>query len=213
MKLPQAFKSAYQEQHIILSLGLGIFILLAGGGSLTASIMMTLAFAANLILTSSVMFFIRRHLNVESKFILSLIIMATVSLWIQRLAITFLPGWVQGLEMYLPLLAISGLIAARVETVALTSSYKETIFDALGTLVGFASLVIPLGLLVDLLGLGVVQLHTVSLSSQPTYLWSWQLLSSPWLIPIFQGSRGGIGMLLIASLWIALVQRFRGRTV
>jgi Na+-translocating ferredoxin:NAD+ oxidoreductase RnfE subunit len=213
MKLPYAFKSAYQQQHVILSLGLGLFILLAGGGSLTRALMMTLAFALNLGISSTIMFGLRRHLLAESKLIISLIVMASVAIWLQRLAITFLPGWVQGIETYLPLIAVSGLIVARVETVALTSSYKETILDALGTVVGFATLVIPLGLFIDVLGQGVMQLHTFSLTSQPTFMFSWTILPGSFVLPIFQGTRGAIGVLLVAALWLALVQRFRGRTV
>jgi Na+-translocating ferredoxin:NAD+ oxidoreductase RnfE subunit len=213
MKLPYAFKSAYQQQHVILSLGLGLFILLAGGGSLTRALMMTLAFAVNLGISSTIMFGLRKHLQAESKFIVSLIVMASVAIWFQRLAITFLPGWVQGMETYLLLIAISGLIIARVETVALTSSYKETILDALGTVLGFASLVIPLGILIDLLGQGVMQLHTMTLTSQPTFIVSWNLLPLSLTLPIFQGTRGAIGVLLVAALWLALVQRLRGRTI
>ena len=53
----KAFKDAYQEQHLILSLGLGLFILLAGGQSLTSAWMMTLALFFNLLLSSTILYY------------------------------------------------------------------------------------------------------------------------------------------------------------
>ncbi|MEY3692505.1 MAG: hypothetical protein RLZZ388_676, partial [Bacillota bacterium] len=47
----KAFKQAFQQQHLVLSLGLGLFILLAGGISLTSAFMMSIALFLNLFLS------------------------------------------------------------------------------------------------------------------------------------------------------------------
>lgn len=208
--MSKIFKQTFRDQHLILSLGLGLFVLLAGGGSLTSALLMTLALFLNLWLTTSILFFIKRWLSQETKFIVILIVMASVGTLVQMLAVAFLPGWVKGLEVYLPLLAISGLILARVETTVQTGTLRDVWMDTLGSTLSFAMLVIPIGLLADGLGLGVIQLATFAVGTPQPMLFQFTILPFESTIPFFTGSYGAIGMLILAALWLAFIQRLRG---
>ena len=202
----KAFKDAYQQQHLILSLGLGLFILLAGGQSLTSAWMMTLALFFNLMLSSMILYYLKKYFNEDNKWLLIMLVMASVATWFQMLAVAFLPGWIVGIETYLPLIAISGLILARVETVVQTETLPNMIFHGLGSVVGFAILVLPIGLLSDVLGLGA---FTFASPTGNGPILDVTILAPAYRMPIFLGPQGAIGLLILAALWIAFVRNFR----
>ena len=204
----KAFKEAFQQQHLILSLGLGLFIFLAGGQSFTSAWMMTLALFFNLLLSTTILYFLRKYFTEDTKWLLIMLVMATVATWVQMLSVAYVPGWVVGIEVYLPFIAISGLILARVETVVQTESLTTIFFHMLGSVAGFAILVIPIGLLSDALGLGVIRFASPSGQS---FLFTWTILESAYRMPIFLGPQGAIGILLLAALWIAFVRNTRGK--
>ena len=203
----KAFKQAFQQQHLVLSLGLGLFILLAGGISLTSAFMMSIALFLNLFLSTSILYLLRKQFQEDNKWILIMIVMATVGTLIQMLAVAYLPGWVEGIEVILPFIAISGLILARVETVVMTDGYRDVLLNTLGSVVGFVGLVLPIGFFSDLLGLGLIQFAN---PINNRMLFSIEVLDASYRMPIFQGSQGAIGLLLLAALWIAFIQRLRG---
>ena len=202
----KAFKDAYQQQHLILSLGLGLFILLAGGQSLTSAWMMTLALFFNLMLSSTILYYLKKYFTEDNKWLLIMLVMVSVATWFQMLAVAFLPGWVVGIETYLPFIAISGLILARIETVVQTESLPNIFFHGLGSVVGFAMLVLPIGFFSDLLGLGVITFASPTGSGS---LFDVTILAPAYRMPIFLGPQGAIGLLILAALWIAFVQNFR----
>ena len=204
----KAFKQAFQQQHLILSLGLGLFILLAGSVSFTSGWMMTIALFLNLFFTTSILYFLRKQFQQDNKWILIMMVMASVATLIQMLADAYLPGWVQGIGYLLPFIAISGFVLARVETVVMTDTYADIVWNTFGSVVGFAMLVLPIGLIADLLGLGVIQFANPFSTSM--LIWRVEILPEAYRLPIFQGSHGAIGILLLASLWIAFVQQWRG---
>ena len=204
----KAFKQAYQQQHLILSLGLGLFILLAGGQSLTSGWMMTLALLFNLLLSSTILYYLKKFFTEDNKWLLIMLVMASVATWFDMLAVAFLPGWVVGIESYLPLIAISGLILARVETVVQTETLPHIFFHVLGSVVGFAMLVLPIGLLSDLLGLGAL---TFASPTGDGNLFHVIILDAAYRMPIFLGPQGAIGLLILSALWIALLRQLRGK--
>ena len=204
----KAFKDAYQQQHLILSLGLGLFIFLAGGQSLTSAWMMTLALLFNLSFSSIILYYLKKYFTEDNKWLLIMLVMASVATWFQMLAVAFLPGWVVGIEVYLPFIAISGLILARIETVVQTETLPNIFYHVLGSVVGFASLVLPIGFLSDVLGLGVI---TFASPSGNGPLFAVTILAPAYRIPIFLGPQGAIGILVLAALWIAFIRNLRGK--
>jgi Na+-transporting NADH:ubiquinone oxidoreductase subunit D len=204
-----SFRNAFTEQHLILSLGLGLFILLAGGQSLTSAWMMTWVLFINLFLSTSILFLLRSQIQEENQWIIILFVMGSVATWVQMMAVAFLPGWVVGIENYLPLIAISGLILARVETVVKTDTYGDLFMNTLGSVLGFAFLVLPIGFFADLIGQGVIAFASPFVNPEPSMLWSIRVLNETLIIPIFQGVYAPIGMFLLASLWLALMRWIR----
>lgn len=204
----KAFKDAYQQQHLILSLGLGLFIFLAGGQSLTSAWMMTLALLFNLSFSSIILYYLKKYFTEDNKWLLIMLVMASVATWFQMLAVAFLPGWVVGIEVYLPFIAISGLILARIETVVQTETLPNIVYHVLGSVVGFAWLVLPIGFLSDGLGLGVI---TFASPTGTGPLFAVTILAPAYRIPIFLGPQGAIGILVLAALWIAFIRNLRGK--
>jgi Na+-transporting NADH:ubiquinone oxidoreductase subunit D len=204
-----SFRNAFTEQHLILSLGLGLFILLAGGQSLTSAWMMTWVLFINLFLSTSILFLLRSQIQEENQWIIILFVMGSVATWVQMMAVAFLPGWVVGIENYLPLIAISGLILARVETVVKTDTYGDLFMNTLGSVLGFAFLVLPIGFFADLIGQGVIAFASPFVNPEPSMLWSIRVLNETLIIPIFQEVYAPIGMFLLASLWLALMRWIR----
>jgi Na+-translocating ferredoxin:NAD+ oxidoreductase RnfE subunit len=202
----KAFKDAYQQQHLILSLGLGLFIFLAGGQSLTSAWMMTLALFFNLLLSSTILYFLKKYFTEDNKWLLIMLVMASVATWFQMLAVAFLPGWIVGIELYLPFIAISGLILARVETVVQTETLPNIFFHGLGSVFGFATLVLPIGFLSDVLGLGVFNFASPT-GTEP--LFAITMVAPAYRMPIFLGPQGAIGLLILAALWLAFVNNLR----
>jgi Na+-translocating ferredoxin:NAD+ oxidoreductase RnfE subunit len=170
--------------------------------------MMTLALFFNLLLSSTILYYLKKYFTEDNKWLLIMLVMASVATWFQMLAVAFLPGWVVGIEAYLPFIAISGLILARVETVVQTESLKNIFFHGLGSVVGFAMLVLPIGLLSDVFGLGVI---TFASPSGQGPLFSITILDVAYRMPIFLGPQGAIGVLILAALWIAFVRNLRGK--
>jgi Na+-translocating ferredoxin:NAD+ oxidoreductase RnfE subunit len=204
----KAFKDAYQQQHLILSLGLGLFIFLAGGQSLTSAWMMTLALLFNLSFSSIILYYLKKYFTEDNKWLLIMLVMASVATWFQMLSVAYLPGWVVGIEVYLPFIAISGLILARIETVVQTETLPNIFYHVLGSVVGFASLVLPIGFLSDVLGLGVI---TFASPTGTGPLFAVTILAPAYRMPIFLGPQGAIGILLLAALWIAFIRNLRGK--
>jgi Na+-translocating ferredoxin:NAD+ oxidoreductase RnfE subunit len=204
----KAFKDAYQQQHLILSLGLGLFIFLAGGQSLTSAWMMTLALLFNLSFSSIILYYLKKYFTEDNKWLLIMLVMASVATWFQMLAVAFLPGWVFGIEVYLPFIAISGLILARIETVVQTETLPNIFYHVLGSVVGFAWLVLPIGFLSDVLGLGVI---TFASPTGTGPLFAVTILAPAYRMPIFLGPQGAIGILVLAALWIAFIRNLRGK--
>ena len=204
----KAFKDAYQQQHLILSLGLGLFIFLAGGQSLTSAWMMTLALLFNLFISSTILYYLKKYFTEDNKWLLIMLVMASVATWFQMLSVAYLPGWVVGIEVYLPFIAISGLILARIETVVQTETLPNIFYHVLGSVVGFAWLVLPIGFLSDVLGLGVI---TFASPTGTGPLFAVTILAPAYRIPIFLGPQGAIGILVLAALWIAFIRNLRGK--
>jgi Na+-translocating ferredoxin:NAD+ oxidoreductase RnfE subunit len=204
----KAFKDAYQQQHLILSLGLGLFIFLAGGQSLTSAWMMTLALLFNLFISSTILYYLKKYFTEDNKWLLIMLVMASVATWFQMLAVAFLPGWVVGIEVYLPFIAISGLILARIETVVQTETLPNIVYHVLGSVVGFAWLVLPIGFLSDVLGLGVI---TFASPTGIGPLFAVTILAPAYRMPIFLGPQGAIGILVLAALWISFIRNLRGK--
>jgi Na+-translocating ferredoxin:NAD+ oxidoreductase RnfE subunit len=204
----KAFKDAYQQQHLILSLGLGLFIFLAGGQSLTSAWMMTLALLFNLSFSSIILYYLKKYFTEDNKWLLIMLVMASVATWFQMLSVAYLPGWVVGIEVYLPFIAISGLILARIETVVQTETLPNIVYHVLGSVVGFAWLVLPIGFLSDVLGLGVI---TFASPTGTGPLFAVTILAPAYRIPIFLGPQGAIGILVLAALWIAFIRNLRGK--
>ena len=204
------FKQAFQQNHLILSLGLGLFLVLAGSTSLTSAWMMTLALLLNLFLVTTILYFLRTWLTPENHWLLIMIVMSTIATMVQMLSMAFLPTWVEGLSNVLPLIAVSGIILARVDTVVMSESYRNIILDTLGSVLGFAMVILPIGFFADFLGLGVFQFAS---PVNDVMLWSITLLPESLRLPIFTGGNAAIGILLLASLWIALLRRIGGNRV
>jgi Na+-translocating ferredoxin:NAD+ oxidoreductase RnfE subunit len=204
----KAFKDAYQQQHLILSLGLGLFIFLAGGQSLTSAWMMTLALLFNLFISSTILYYLKKYFTEDNKWLLIMLVMASVATWFQMLSVAYLPGWVVGIEVYLPFIAISGLILARIETVVQTETLPNIFYHVLGSVVGFAWLVLPIGFLSDVLGLGVI---TFASPTGTGPLFAVTILAPAYRMPIFLGPQGAIGILVLAALWIAFIRNLRGK--
>jgi hypothetical protein len=74
--------------------------------------------------------------------------------------------------------------------------------------VGFASLVLPIGFLSDVLGLGVI---TFASPTGTGPLFAVTILAPAYRMPIFLGPQGAIGILLLAALWIAFIRNLRGK--
>jgi Na+-translocating ferredoxin:NAD+ oxidoreductase RnfE subunit len=206
----KVFKQAFQQNHLILSLGLGLFLLLAGSTSLTSAWMMTLALLLNLFLVTTILYFLRTWLTPDNRWLVIMIVMGTVATMVQMLSLAFLPTWVEGISNVLPLMAVSGIILARVDTVVMSESYRNIILDTLGSVLGFAMVILPIGFFADFLGLGVFQFAS---PVNDVMLWSITLLPESLRLPIFTGGYASIGILLLASLWIALLRRFGGTRV
>ena len=204
------FKQAFQQNHLILSLGLGLFLVLAGSTSLTSAWMMTLALLLNLFLVTTILYFLRTWLTPENRWLVIMIVMSTIATMVQMLSMAFLPTWVEGLSNVLPLIAVSGIILARVDTVVMSESYRNIILDTLGSVLGFAMVILPIGFFADFLGLGVFQFAS---PVNDVMLWSITLLPESLRLPIFTGGNAAIGILLLASLWIALLRRIGGNRV
>lgn len=208
----KAFKEAFQQEHLVLSLGLGLFIFLAGSQSLTTAWMMSLALWINVLLSTSILFVIRRYLTEDYKWIFIWLVSGSVATMVTMLAQAFVPGWVVGIELYLPFIALSGVILARVESVVLIElKYQTIVLNALGSGLGFALLIIPMGIMVEVLGQGTLSFASPMLNGHLSPWFEWTILPEAYRIPIFEGSLGAIGILIVAALWIALVRQIRGQ--
>jgi Na+-translocating ferredoxin:NAD+ oxidoreductase RnfE subunit len=170
--------------------------------------MMTLALLFNLSFSSIILYYLKKYFTEDNKWLLIMLVMASVATWFQMLAVAFLPGWVVGIEVYLPFIASSGLILARIETVVQSETLPNIVYHVLGSVVGFAWLVLPIGFLSDVLGLGVI---TFASPTGTGPLFAVTILAPAYRIPIFLGPQGAIGILVLAALWIAFIRNLRGK--
>jgi Na+-transporting NADH:ubiquinone oxidoreductase subunit NqrD len=92
----------------------------------------------------------------------------------------------------------------------MSESYRNILLDTLGSVLGFAMVILPIGFFADFLGLGVFQFAS---PVNDAMVWSITLLPESLRLPIFTGGNAAIGVLLLASLWIALLRRIGGNQV
>jgi Na+-translocating ferredoxin:NAD+ oxidoreductase RnfE subunit len=206
----KVFFNAVCRHNVIIVLSLGLFALLASITSFTSAVAMTLAFALNLILSGFIIGLLSPLIRGEKQWMMQLIILATVSTAISMVMVALMPTWVAGIAMYLPLLALTGITLTKVDH---QGQFKadNCIFDALGTIVGFAFIALPLSAISELLGKGYIRL--VDIVNPEQFYFNWIVIpeaNHDVLFGIFQGPYGYIGSLILLSLCVATIQTIRG---
>ena len=198
----KAMIQAIFSNNVILVSGLGLFLLLAGSQTLTLAVGMSIAFIANLILAPMIVFFAKSMIQQEIKLMAYLMIFATVSTFVTMVMMAIFPVWVEGLSLYLPLMALSGVFQYRTEMIQPSTKLSSYMLENVGVGLGFAIIILPLGLLTELLGSGVIALQTITDTS--VYIFYVQVFEDAYINGIFSGSLRYIGSLLLFALLIAL---------
>jgi Na+-translocating ferredoxin:NAD+ oxidoreductase RnfE subunit len=203
------FHAAFRD-NVIIVLSLGLFALLGSATSLTHAVAMTIAFALNLLLSGLIIGVLLPVMRGEKLWMMQLIILATVSTAISMVMVAITPTWVQGIAMYLPLLALTGITLTKVEH---NGAFKigNFILDASGTILGFALIALPLAMISEILGQGYLRL--VDVIDNEVFYFNWIIIpenNNQVLFEIFQGPYGYIGSLILLSLLIATIQWIRG---
>ena len=198
------FLNAVFSNHVIVYSGLGLFLLLAGSQSLTLALGMSLAFILNVTISPMIVFVLKKWIQPEIKFIAYLIIFATVSTMISMMMSALTPVWIEGLALYLPLIALSGVSQYRTEMIQPSTKISSYMIENVGIGVGFAMMIIILGMTTEVLGTGIISLKTFTMTNES--ILSIELLNENFISGVFSGSLSYIGSLLLFGLVIALIQ-------
>ncbi len=204
-----SFFKHIQKNYLLLLSGLGMFSLLAGSVTLTVALGMSIAVLLHLVISSLVIFWLRPFIRLEIRFMAHLIIIATVATAISQLMAAFMPIWIQGIEIFIPLLALNGMVLYQLDVHEQAKHTGHVFLHALALSISFLLLIVPLGILSELLGQGVIQLRFFT-DSDLTFF-AVTLIPEDYRIGIFTGPYGYLGSLIILGLFIAFVQTIRIR--
>jgi Na+-translocating ferredoxin:NAD+ oxidoreductase RnfE subunit len=204
-----SFIKHIQKNYLLLLSGLGMFSLLAGSVTLTVALGMSLAVLLHLVISSLIIFWLRRLIHLDIRFIAHLIIIATVATAISQLMSAYMPVWIQGIELFIPLLALNGMVLYQLDLHEQVKHTLDVFLHACTLAISFLLLIIPLSILSELLGQGVIQLQSLT-DADLTYF-TFTLIPEDYRIGIFTGPYGYLGSLMILGLFIAFVQTIRIR--
>jgi Na+-translocating ferredoxin:NAD+ oxidoreductase RnfE subunit len=206
-----SFIKHIQKNYLLLLSGLGMFSLLAGSVTLTVALGMSIAVLLHLVISSLLIFWLRRLIHLDIRFITHLIIIATVATAISLFMSAFMPVWIQGIEMFIPLLALNGMVLYQLDLHEQVKHTKDVFIHALALSMSFLLLIVPLAIVSELLGQGVIQLRSFTDTDVTFFILN--LIPEDYRIGIFTGPYGYLGSLIILGLFIAFVQTIRIRRV
>jgi Na+-translocating ferredoxin:NAD+ oxidoreductase RnfE subunit len=198
------FLNAVFSNQVIVYSGLGLFLLLAGSQSFTLALGMSIAFILNISISTFLVYVLKKSIQQEIKFIAYLIIFATVSTLVSMMMSALMPVWIEGLSLYLPLIALSGVSQYRAEMIQPTTKISAYMIENLGIGVGFAMMIIILGMTTEVLGTGIISLKSLTVASESIF--SIEILDENFINGAFSGSFSYIGSLLLFGLVIAFIQ-------
>lgn len=199
------FLNAVFSNHVIVYSGLGLFLLLAGSQTFTLALGMSIAFILNITISSMIVYIVKKSIQQEIKFIAYLIIFATVSTMITMMMSALMPVWIEGISLYLPLIALSGVSQYRTEMIQPSTKLGSYMIENVGIGVGFSMMIIILGMTTEVLGTGIISLNTFTMTNESIF--SIELLQENYTSGVFVGSFSYIGILLLFGLVIAFIQR------
>jgi Na+-translocating ferredoxin:NAD+ oxidoreductase RnfE subunit len=198
------FIQAMFKYNVVVYSGLGLFFILAGQQSFANALGLSIAFFFNLILSPLLILAITRWMNEDIKFLSYLIIFATVSTIVSMMMTVFFPLWIEGVERYLPLIAVSGILQYRSELIQSETKVKEVLIENIGTALGFLLIILPFAIVSEILGTGGLRLP--SLTDGETMIFSFSWIPTDFQLGIFTGPYGYLGSLLLVGLGLSLIK-------
>lgn len=198
------FLNAMIKYNVVVYSGLGLFFVLAGQQSFANALGLSIAFLLNLLMSPLIIFGVSRFMDEDIKFLSYLIIFSSVAAVISMLMQLFFPVWIEGIELYLPLIAISGVLQYRSELIQPNTRLLDILLENIGTAFGFILFILPLSILSEWLGTG--GLHLPALIDSTQVLFAFTILPSDVRLGIFTGPYGSIGSLILVGLVLALIK-------
>jgi Na+-transporting NADH:ubiquinone oxidoreductase subunit D len=140
---------------------LGICSALAVTTSLSTALMMAAALTAVLIVASSVISTIRRHIPSSIRLIVQITIIASLVIVTDQLIQAFAFGLSQRLSIFVGLIVTNCLVLGRAEAFAMHNPPLPSAFDALANGLGYSAILVIVGTIRELLGAGTLMGVTI----------------------------------------------------
>ena len=153
------------ENPITLQI-LGVCSALAVTKSLSTALMMCVALTSVLVLASTSISIIRRHVAHNVRLIVQITIIASLVIVVDQLMVAFAYGMSKQLSVFVGLIVTNCIVLGRAETFAMNNHPGLSALDGLGNGLGYSLVLITVGTIRELAGagtvLGVVVLPTVA---------------------------------------------------
>jgi Na+-translocating ferredoxin:NAD+ oxidoreductase subunit E len=155
-KLKLVFQSAITN-NTTFSMMLGLCSVLASSNSLSTSVGMGVAVIIVIMITNMLVSAVRKITPDEIRIPVYIVLIASVVTIIQMLMQAFTPQLAMSLGVYLPLIVVNCIIMARAEVFASRNGVLDSLFDGLGTGLGYFLSIIVISLVREIIGTGILQ--------------------------------------------------------
>jgi len=155
-KLQLIFNAAITNNSTF-SMMLGLCSVLASSNSLSTSSGMGVAVILVIMITNMLVSAVRNITPNEIRIPVYIVLIASVVTIIQMLMRAFTPQLAMSLGVYLPLIVVNCIIMARAEVFASRNGVVDSIFDGLGTGIGFFLAIVAISLVREIFGTGSLQ--------------------------------------------------------
>ena len=145
------FKGIFKENPL-LCLVLGMCPALAVTSSLKSAVYMGITTAAVLLCSNVITSLLRKITPSTSRWLCSIIIVASLTAAVQMLAKAYFPAVDETLDIYLPLIAVNCMILGRSESFASSHGVVRSALDGAGMGIGFALVLALAGAIREFLG-------------------------------------------------------------
>ncbi len=193
----QDFKRGIFERNPVLILVLGLCPALAVTTSAKNAVGMGVAVIAVVTCSNVVVSLIRHYIPNQVRIPCFIVVIATFVTLVEIFLKAQLPALGRSLGIYVPLIVVNCAILERVESFGSRYGVMRSLFDGLGTGVGFSLAIIAMGAVREVLGMGTFWGYPWMPKSLPV-----EFVNAPILIQ-------GPGAFLVLGLLMALVNKWK----
>jgi Na+-translocating ferredoxin:NAD+ oxidoreductase subunit E len=183
------FRKGLYQQNALVKLMVGLCPALAVSTRVENGMFLGLAATFVLVMSNTIIAAIRKHIPEQVRIPIFIVIIASFVTVVDLSMKAYFPVVYERLGVWIPLIVVNCMILARAEGFAYKNTVVRSVFDGMGTGLGFTAVLVVMGFIRELVGTGHIVMFDATLISLGP-------LNTPLIFVMFPGAFLTFGLLL-----------------